>query len=144
MNKKQYEDAHTILGFCRIFADQMSKCLENSGLRDLGYHLEIDFDPHRFDDGTLSLSRVNLYKDLAEVGAREWWDSQFIQRHYEKKGWLICHDPYAETNSLPEDIRYPENRNISKRVAEKTDHPYPPDGFWVGADYCDSVLDGGQ
>ena len=144
MNKEQYEAAHTILGFCRIFADQMSICLDNSGLRQLGYHLELDFDPCRFDDGKKSIAKVMLHKDIGEVGGKEWWESALVQRHWTDEGWLIVCDPYAKTNSLPEDVRYPEDRDERTGMAKKADHPYPPDGFWVGADYADPVLDGGQ
>ena len=131
MNKKQYEDAHAILSFCRIFTDQMVKCMKNSGLDKLGYHLNISFDPVTYEDNQVSIGRVGLEKEITFDGSNEWWTSAFIQRHMVDEGWVIGHDPYAKTGTLPENIRYPEERDVSKRVAEKAEHPYPPDGLWI-------------
>ena len=144
LTKEQYEAAHTILGFCRIFTDQMVKCMKNSGLDKMGYHLNISFDPVTYENSQVSIGRVGLEKEITVDGGTEWWTSAFIQRHIVDEGWVIGHDPYAEIGTLPEDIRYPEERIVSKRMAEKTEHPYPPDGFWVGTDYCDPVLGGGM
>ena len=145
LTKEQYEAAHSIMGFCRIFVDQMSKCLDNSGLRKLGYHLDLDFDPYGYEDGSVALGKVTIEKNPSKVGGDEWYDTIFICRHYaDERGWMVDNDPYTKGSVLPEDIRYPEDGDVSESVAEETEHPYPPDGFWVGTDYCDPVLDGGQ
>ena len=144
MNREQYEAAHTILGFCRIFTDQMVKCMRNSGLDKLGYHLNISFDPVTYESGKTSIGRVGLEKEISDQGGTEWWTSAFIQRHIVDEGWMIGHDPYAEIGTLPENVRYPEERDVSNRVAKYSEHPYPMDGMWIGLDYNDPVLDGGQ
>lgn len=144
MNKEQYEAAHTILGFCRIFADQMVQCMKNSGLDKLGYHLNLSFDPVMFENGQISIGRVGLEKEATIDDRNNWWESAFIQRHILDEGWVIGHDPFAKTGTLPEDVRYPEDRDERTGMAKEAEHPYPPDGFWIGADYADPVLDGGQ
>ena len=143
MNKEQYEAAHTILGFCRIFCDQMVKCMKNSGLDKLGYHLNIDFDPTKYEDGKVSLGRIGIEKNISEYGSG-WWTEAFIQRHMEDEGWVIGHDPYAESGISPENIRFPEDRDERTGMAKKTEHPYPPDGLWISVYDYPPYVDGGK
>ena len=144
-SKEEYEAAHTILAFCRVFVDQINKCLDNSGLRKRGFNVDLNFDTCKYEDGSVSIGKVELEKDVLSVNTDEWYRTKFTQRHYtDGRGWVIDRDPFAKIGTLPENVQYPADGDVSKGMAEDSVHPYPPDGFWIGADYNRPYVDGGQ
>lgn len=140
MNRKQYESAHEIMKFCRIFIDQMNLCMKHSGLKDLGYELCLDFMSTTLADG--SRTNGNIYLQRFDNGkiTTDW----LSQRNIDGKGWVIGVDYFAETGSLPENARWPVNRDERTGMAKETDHPYPPDGLWISVYDDPPVLDGGM
>ncbi len=137
MNKQQYEAAHRIMGFCRVFIDQMNACLKNSGLKDLGYELCLDLMGATLSDG----SRLNgsIYLQRFDNGkiTTDW----LSQRNIEGKGWVIGVDYFAETGSLPENARWPVNRDDRTGEPKAASKPYPPDGLWISSYDDPPVLD---
>lgn len=144
MNRKQYEDAHKVARLCRIFADNMSRYLRETSLWELGYGVRVSIDTYLDNGERTDLRTVRLTKSPAETDLDEWWKSQVTQQYSNCDGWRIEYDPYAERKTLPENARFPEDRDERTGMAKDADHPYPPDGLWISAYDDPPVLDGGM
>ena len=131
MTEKRYTDMATIVQFCRIFGDQMHKCLENSRLTEDGYYLHLvvnGYDPSE-------LVTVELTKHIDEVGFKEWDTTRMVQMRT-KEGWMICNDPVREPGGIPTVVKSVcEKKSRDETAREKREPPYPADGLWIGADY---------
>ena len=146
MNKEQYEKATVIMELCRIFAEQMHKCMNNAGLLKDGYTLRIDTGLHdKYTDGAIMTSRIVMEKCCLVTNEDEWERSMFMQLKFSGKEWTIDADPIAEIGSIPQSIGVSERiRTVSEGMAEVPSKPYPVDGLWIGSADNDPVLDGGQ
>lgn len=142
MTQKQYADMTTIMMFGRIFAEQMKKCLVNSGLWDKGFCFVVDSYPTHSHVGDTSGS-VRIFRqydddnvDHSEDMFQLLWDGE--------KGWRVVHDPIAETGSVPPEVHVTERRDFAKRVGKYSSKPYPVDGMWISCHDDPPVLGGGR
>lgn len=131
MTEKRYADMATIMQFCRIFGEQMHKCLENSRLTEDGYYLRITVNGFVPSE----LVAVELTKHADEVSEKELEDTQMVQM-MTKKGWWICNDPVRKPGGIPTVVKSVCEKKGRDETARAAREPaYPPDGLWVGADY---------
>ena len=145
MNQKQYADMTTIMQICRIFAEQMYKCLDHSGLNGKGFRLDVRIDPHETERGEQLNATVDLEERICEVGAEQWQKTCMAQAWFEERGWVVWRDPKGEIGDAPTDVLLQQRTEmLDRRVAEDSRKPYPPDGLWIGADYHHSDVGGGQ
>ena len=146
MTQKQYADMTTIMMFGRIFAEQMKTCLVNSGLWDKGFCLAVDTHPVITQHGETSGS-VRIFKSYSDENADH--SDDMYQMYWEKrwdegKGWMVVHDPIAETGSLPPEVHIKERRDFAERVGKYSSKPYPMDGLWISSHDDPPVLGGGR
>lgn len=146
MNNEQYEKAAVIMKLCRIFAKQMHRCMSNAGLLKEGYTLKICTGlHHKYADGAVMTSSIEMEKDVISTDYDEWESSRFMQLKFSGKEWVIDADPIAKTGTVPKSIGVSERiRTVSEGMGENPSKPYPVDGMWVGSADNDSVLDGWQ
>lgn len=145
MDQKQYEDMHSIAMFSRIFADQMYKCMKNSGLLDKGFHLDVSVTNIEHLDGTSLAASVEIQPWIIDVGKKKYEENAVRQiRLAGEKEWRVRNDPYAKTGSLPPEVRIERKADDSKRVAETSDKPYAPDGLWISSRDDNPDVVGGQ
>ena len=145
MEDKQHEDMTIIMQLCRIFSEQMYKCMKNAGLIEQGFTLGMNVGRMGYISNgyTPITSEINIDK---ASDAPDWKETRMCQVKFSGEEWMIFADPKAEIYSVPEnvDIRGTERQEERTAVGRKTaNKSYPVDGFWVGADYNDPVLDGG-
>lgn len=148
MTEKQYEDMTIISQFCRIFADQIRKCMENTGLLNEGFYLELSVRPSAVE-ARRDYSTVCIAKNLNEVGVDEWKATRMEQWKYDNEDWEVFYDPFAKSGTLPKEICYAERRSFEETLGEENcgaegTKPFPPDGLWVSDrdNTCD--VDGGM
>ena len=127
MTDKQYADMTTIMMFSRIFADQMYKCLENSGLLKQGFILEIgvgkNFD---LESGVLACD-IDFCKSPEE---EDWTESRMNQMRMKDGDWCVYSDPRAKAGDIPPEVRIRRTREvIPERARETASKPCPPDGL---------------
>lgn len=134
MNQKQFQAGRQICEFGKIFADQMLKCLRDSGLKDLGYGVVVDVGrPIAFDDGKVLVAAVRLTK------VDDSYTKDFSYHKYLVKGWEKMYEPTV----LPDDVRkVQEDHGVQGSGTEK-EVPFAPDGLWLSN--CDDpdYVDGG-
>ena len=142
MTDRQYADMTTIMQFCRIFADQMDTCLKHSGLYDKGFSLSLHVgNKVPYEEGVLKTNKIELSESITDVGYAQYASTEMMQMNIADKGWIVYDDPRNETGSLPNEVCFKARRDFRKAMAEETEHPYPPDGLWIGADYNNSDVD---
>lgn len=143
MNQKQYDAMESIMTFGRIFADQIAKCMENSGLLEDGFKF--------FVSVTDAVEQENkFYESVAlrqSVGNPKWYETAKEQFRFANGGWKEYNDYPTETgfaHRISEVKTDESNRTVRERVAENSSKPYPPDNMWLSAfdDYSD--VDGGE
>ena len=137
MTVSEYNRRQCILQLCRIFADQMQKCMENAGLIKEGFHLNLHVGKEQYGDETEFCS-VELEESINDVGSSQWEKTRMLQVKLEGKGWLIHDDPLAETGTVPVEPFTKETFDTGKmdsvEGSGKTgSKPYPPDGLCVGS-----------
>ena len=141
MTQKQYADMTTIMMFGRIFADQMYKCLENSGLLKEGFNLEISVGKHYDLPTGILESDIELCKSPTEH--KDWIKSRMM--HMKMKGceWSVYNDPVAKAGTVPPEVGIKERRDFAERVGKYSSKPYPVDGMWISCHDDPPVLGGG-
>jgi hypothetical protein len=146
MEQKQYADMTTIMQFCRIFSDQMYRCLDHAGLIKQGYVLRI-FVGDDFFDNKKETATIHLDQSINKVGYDNWLKDCMIQVKQDEKGWRVCHDPKAEAGNVPPVIVEVERKAKATDMGRKTegaDKPLPPDGLWISNRDYDCPVDGGM
>ena len=142
MTDKQYADMATITMFGRIFADQMRKCLVNSGLWDKGFGISVDAFRTKCSDGFEVTGAVRLIRGYDNDENDH--DDDMEQIQYFGERWAVCRDPKAETGSIPPEVHIKKQRDVGERTGKVETKPLPPDGLWVGADYNYPHVGGGR
>ena len=143
MTDKRYADMTTIMQFCRIFSDQMHKCLKHTGMLDEGYSLRIWVGNYVGTDDIMKVT-IELENNSLGIGTDEWKKSRMQQEMYEERGWFVHADPKAEVGSIPPEIRYEDRtKNGMEGKGKAGEKPYPPDGLWVSSRYDPSDVDSG-
>ena len=144
MTQKQYADMTIIMGLSRTFCDQMYKAMKNCGLIKEGFSLKLEIGDSEYGDGILQKS-VELEKDISDVDSDEWERTRMDQMQLKGCGWRVHSDPLSEIGSLPPEVRRIERKGtVQFGDAEDGGKPYPVDGLWIGSDYNDCALGGGQ
>ena len=139
MTQKQYADMHTIMACCRIFSDQMYKCLSNAGLLEQGYAIKMYIGDNNLFDGCTENEYIELEQSILEHDFETWDKGRMTQRIVNKGRWYVDVDPIAETGSIPPEVCYKERTDL-KRDSKSGGKPYPPDGMWLSAyDYYPHV-----
>lgn len=146
MNQKQYETMTTIMGFGRVFADQIHKCMENAGLLDKGFEFRVFVENGKYYESGADYLVVQLQQSISRAENKdEYYATRMEQTKSGRKGWLVLNDPIAETCDVPPVV---ESRKAEENDGEGTGEdggkPYPPYDMWISAcdDYPD--VDGGQ
>lgn len=145
MTDKQHEDMTIIMQLCRIFSEQMYKCMKNAGLIEQGFTLGMNVGRMGYTNNgyTPITSKINIDK---ASNAPDWKETRMCQVKFSGKEWMIFADPKAEIYSVPENVdigkidRQEERTAVGRKTSSK---PYPVDGLWVGHDYNSSDVDGG-
>ena len=142
MTDKKYADMTTIMEYCRIWADQMYKCLQNNDLSD--FHIEMIIGNWKLENGN-ETSLIEFEKDIMTTPEDEYDSKRMSQMKMDDgKGWFVCHDPKAKAGTVPPTVRYIENkRTVCKAEGENTTKPLPPDGMWIGDPRNDPPVDSG-
>lgn len=146
MTDKQYADMTTIMQFGRIFAEQIKKCMEHTGLMDQRFSFDLRVSPNPPDVEGDNYCKVSLDKSISEVGKYQWKKSAMEQWKDDNNGWRIGNDPKAEEGSIPATVHYCEREKIldMEGMGKTGTKPYPPDGFWVSSHYYPTDVDGGM
>lgn len=144
MTDKQHEDMATIMKSCRIFSEQMHRCMEHSGLLEQGYQLTIwvgEFNYYMNEECEIQLENNKTLK----IGDDEWYKGRMHQTKYTETGWVNSCERYSKEEPIPSEVCTEERKPSDDRKGEGTDgtKPYPPDGFWVSSHYCPCDVDGG-
>ena len=147
MNQKQYSDMTTIMQFCRIFSDQMYKCLKHTGLLEQGYRIQLDIGDNKVSDDCTFNCSAELSKSVTEYGLEEF--NKTVMDQFRKNGeeWRVYADPLQEQGSIPAMVVEVGNKAKGTdmgRTAEAGTKPYPPDGLWISNRDFDCVVDGGM
>lgn len=145
MNQKQYETMATIMGFGRVFADQIHKCMENAGLLDQGFEFKIRIDNGCYYEHGADYLVVELEKSISRVDRDDYNVTRMEQAKIGRKGWVVLYDPIAEMCDLPPMVESRKaEENDGKGTGEDGSKPYPPYDMWISSadDYPD--VDGGQ
>lgn len=146
MTQKQYADMTTIMQFCRIFSDQMLKCLEGTGLLEQGFYIDLGVNrAYDLETGILACD-ITLSKHINEDSSNveDWRATRMHQMRMRNGEWKVYDDPEAKAGSLPPEIRIRHERVVTEGTRKAASKPYPSDGFWVGSDYGSTDVDGGQ
>lgn len=147
MTNKKYADMTTIMQFCRIFSEQMYKCMKNAGLINEGFKLRIKVGRTDFGEDDIETSYIWLEKDILTSSSDEWANTRMYQTKLAGTEWKVSADPIAETGSLPPEIYFSKDsgQTDGKTACGKaTGKPYPPYDLWISA--CDDPVNvgGGQ
>lgn len=145
MNQKQYETMTTIMGFGRVFAEQIHKCMENAGLLDQGFEFSISIDNGNYLTHGADYLTVELEKCITRVDRDDYNATRMSQTKTGRKGWVVLYDPIAEMCDVPPVVEPRKaEEDVSKGTGETGSKPYPPFDMWISA--CDDPLnvDGGQ
>ena len=143
MNQKQYESMQIITQCSRIFADQMQKCMENAGLMDDGFKLEV-FVGQSASKELGAWCSVEMSEYLVDVGDEQYKKTRMEQYKIGNGEWSVRFDPKAKAGSVPQVFDGKTKDDVIEGMAKVSDHPYPPDNLWISSRDDYSVLDGGQ
>ena len=132
MNQKQYDAARQIMQFSRLFADAMRKIMENNGLFDLDFTLDVRVEKLSIEglygiceyQGDIGLvRRPTLHDD---------WETDYMHEMKVKgKGWVVHSDPMLNSGVVPPTVRTMETAERVYGEGKKTEKPTPPDGLWI-------------
>lgn len=142
MKADRYETMSVITSLCRSFADQVLLSMKNKGLLDDGYRLYIEIgNEFMKNDGLKAIIKL----EQPNVPDEEFFKNRMSQVNILGMEWKVIDDPKTEAGTLPPEVFYKNGeRHIRKGHGENADKPYPVDGLWVGLDYNDPYVDGGQ
>jgi len=141
MDQKRYETMHSIMEFSRIFADQMLKCMENAGMIDDGFHLDIRVG-RSASETRRTFSQIELERSRAVVEEEEWLKSAIEQEKFDDEKWMVYHDPYAKKGLVPPVVRTRKSTEVYQEgVGTLGDVDDPLDGLWFSSrdNYSDVV-----
>ena len=142
MTDKQYADIATMMMYGRIFADQMYKCLVNSGLLDEGYVFQVSAGKGYDLFGATLATDVDICKGAKY---KDWRETRFLQMRMKDGVWIVYDDPKERTGSIPPVvITVKKDGAVKEAVGANAEKPYPPDGLWIGAFNHDSDVGGGK
>ena len=142
MDQKQYDAMQIITQCSRAFAEQMRKCMVNSGLVGKGFHLKVLVSPTTSAYSTYS--EIELSEYITDVGEEQYKKTCMEQFRLGNDDWSVRHDPKAKAGTVPQNYGSKTAIDNGERVAEETRHPYPPDNLWISSRDDYPVLDGGQ
>ena len=142
MEDERYEQMSVMTSLCRTFADQMLQAMNNAALLRDGYRLYIEIgNEFMWNDGLKAIIKL----EQPNVPDEEFFKNRMSQVNVMGKEWKVIDDPKAETGDVPPEVCYENGeRHLRKGHGENADKPYPVDGFWIGADYNDPAVDGGE
>ena len=137
MTRKQYEAAQIIMQMSRTFSRAMYECMQNAGLLDEGYVLDVNVrKPYEVIKGTYLRCAVELCQD---VSIKEWLDNRMCVHDYVKEGWVVIDDPVVRSGCVPPDVRTADTAAEVYRAGKTAEKPFAPDGLWLSRydDPCD-------
>ena len=140
MTDKQYADMTTIMMFCRHFADHMHKCMEDAGLLEKGFELEIRVGNKELFSGKVQKCDICLERSILEVDTATYYKNRLEQRRFDEGGWFVDDDPKAEEGSVPPMVGIRKNDgDVCEGSGSSASKPYPVDGLWLSSrdDYSD-------
>lgn len=143
MTQDQYEKMATIMQCGRIFAEQIHKCMENSGLLDQGYSFDVRMTNGCCLEDGADTYKVELTKDICTIPIEEYKKTSMEQYKFGRKGWTIYLDPVAKKGTVPPEVRVAK-ADDSKGRAKAATKPYPPDGLWLSSRDDYPYVDGGK
>lgn len=146
MNSKRYADMATIMEFCRIFTEQIYKCMSNAGLLKDGYQLSLKvgrFD-YGFPEDAILTGSIELEKDPCMDDKVEWKQTRMDQMKFSGEEWEVYDDPKTEAGTIPQKVLIKYGKSVRERVGETSSKPYPPYDMWISAYDDPADVGGGQ
>ena len=146
MTDKQYADMTTIMMFCRHFADQMYKCMENAGLNEKGFELNIRVGNRELFSGKTEKCDICFEQSILDVDRATYYKNRMEQRRMIGGGWFVDDDPRAEEGSVPPMVVEVKAtaKDVSKGTGSNSSKPYPVDGTWFSVYDDPPYVGGGQ
>ena len=143
MTHKQYSDMTIIMEFCRIFADQMYKCMENAGLVKQGFKLQIEVSDVEIGNDSQKCY-VELEQNLLDTCEEEYIKNRMQQVRNNAEGWKVLNDPISDTGAVPSVVRSIKKEAGEPQERKATGTETPSDGLWISAYDDTPILDGGM
>ena len=140
MTDKQYADMTTIMMFCRHFADQMYKCMENAGLNEKGFELNIRVGNRELFSGKTEKCDICFEQSILDVDRATYYKNRMEQRRMIGGGWFVDDDPRAEEGAIPPMVELRKtDEDVCKGTGSSASKPYPVEGLWLSSrdDYSD-------
>lgn len=106
MDKQQYDAMSMIMEKGRKFLDEVFHMMQDHGLTDQGYEMELRIDETGGIKESLKcdyLLSVQLGKDSRSVSIEEYRATTMDQWNKDGKGWVIMYDPCRQSGIVPED-----------------------------------------
>ncbi len=106
MDKLQYDTMSMIMEKGRKFLDEIFHMMQDHGLTEQGYEVELRIDETGGIKDSLKcnyLLSVDINKDIRSVSRDEYHRTAMGQWNKDGKGWVIMHDPRREIGTVPED-----------------------------------------
>ena len=146
MKQKEYADKYadmvTIMHLCRIFSEQMQRCLKNTGLWNDGFCISVDAYPTHCSDGTELTGAVRLFRGYDNPENDH--SDDMTQIHLFGKEWHICNDPIAETGTVPAKVSSKVRTDFAERNGKYAAKSDPLDGLWISIRDYPPYVDGGR
>ena len=143
MTQDQYEKMATIMQCGRIFAEQIQKCMENSGLMEQKYEFSLRITNGCYMEDGADVIKVELDKNICHTDEEEYKKTSMEQYKFGRKGWMIYLDPVAKKGTVPPEVRISKADDSQGRAKAAT-KPYPPDGLWLSSRDDYPYVDGGK
>lgn len=140
MTDKQYADMTTIMMFCRHFSDQMYKCMENAGLNEKGFELNIRVGNRELFSGKTEKCDICFEQSILDVDRATYYKNRMEQRRMIGGGWFVDDDPRAEEGAIPPMVELRKtDEDVCKGTGSSASKPYPVEGLWLSSrdDYSD-------
>ena len=145
MTDKQYANMTTIMMFCRHYADQMYKCMEDAGLIEQGFELHMRIGDLDLWSGKVEKCDICLEQSILKDEAK-YYRNRMEQRRLDEGRWFVDADPRAEEGDVPPMVVETKAtaKNVSNGTGKNTSKPYPLDNTWLSVYDYPADVDGGQ
>lgn len=158
MTQAEYADMVEVMQFSRGVCEMLYTSLKNRGLIEKGFRLNLFIGDFKDDDTVVKTSCIELETDILEDD--ELWDktrmyqSNLCETHREgwfgidrstKKGWVVDHDPLAETGTVPPVVkRKKASQDVRKGTGKDPGQHDPLDGMWLSVHDDPADVAGGE
>lgn len=158
MTQAEYADMVDVMQFSRGVCEMLYTSLKNRGLIEKGFRLNLYIGDFKHDDVVTETSRIELETDILEddelwnrtrmyqsniTGLREDSWSGIVGKPV--KGWVVDHDPMAETGTVPPVVkRRKASQDVRKGAGKDPGKHDPLDGMWLSVHDDPADVAGGE